>query len=62
MRCSVYECINNGQGYCYDKDFVSINDQGKCNHMHLRERSYSNVPTYTAQKPNKNKISNTNGG
>lgn len=43
MRCSVYECVNNGQGYCYDKDFVSINDQGKCNHMHLRERSYSNT-------------------
>ena len=36
MRCSVYNCVNNSGGYCYDKDFVSINDQGKCNLMHLR--------------------------
>lgn len=36
MRCSVYKCVNNDHGYCYDKDFVSINDEGKCNLMHLR--------------------------
>ena len=36
MRCSVYDCVNNNQGYCYDNDFVTINDQGKCNLMHRR--------------------------
>lgn len=49
MRCSVYNCVNNSGGYCHDKDFVSINDQGKCNLMHLRERSYSNTPTYNVK-------------
>lgn len=42
MRCRNTKCIYNEDYYCRQPDYVSIDENGECDQMHIPERT---VPT-----------------
>lgn len=36
MRCEVYECRNNADGYCMCASYVTIEKDGTCSELSLR--------------------------
>lgn len=37
MRCAVKNCLSNGEGYCIDSSYVSIDENGECDQMTIIE-------------------------
>ncbi len=37
MRCAVRNCLSNEDGYCMDSSYVSIDENGECDLIVIRE-------------------------
>ena len=37
MRCAVRNCLSNEDGYCIDSSYVSIDENGECDLIVIRE-------------------------
>ena len=36
MRCKLFDCINNDDGYCCVADYVEIEEDGTCSEMTVK--------------------------